>query len=975
MATLQDDYIRISDELDKTSRFFRVALHVHSPESYDFPRNGDPDVNDKMRLNTDAGKLEFLRALQASLDLVAITDHMKCSYSVALSSIVAQRQNFAVLPGMEINVRLSPPLDSNRIHILAIFRPGTAVDHINRIFAGTAVESEAQRNPRTSEVTNVTLSEFVSTIRQANGICILAHVESTPTGIRCLWHQTAKAVLGLLDPSGRLSLAQLQEVSEKFKTLVVGLDVNAVEISKPEDRKHYSWTQDRDGRKCNVPVLLCLDAHCIEDLAKVERHCHIKMTTVSFDGLEAALKMPHTRIRFRNDLPTPPSPALLGVTLRSSKGAGFFEDALLAFSENLNCIIGPRGSGKSTFIDALRYVFGYNRALEEFENDPGLKKAIRARQEKNLKDTIIRVFYRLDEGTLHILEATYDPKSDYVTKVYTADGHLVGVDDVERCGQYPLRLFGWSEIETLGRDPSHQRDLVDRLIPGLFKLIQEREEIRLALRENAKSLLASANKLKELFDRDNQIVTHFLEYTTDFEQLNTPEMQTRFASLDFAKRKHRAIELSVQAIDEHLERRRQLDPTDLGLRISNAIQAAGFDVAVWWRTEIALESGYDAEMTQFAGNHSQAVTGLGSLRERLAQVLNALSNAINIIEQNIRETLSDDTQAQVTANQRAQAETRLARVTKARQDYLQEYGSFERTLKERIDDNNGLLATLSSKQLEISGARNTRRNDLVGKLNNFRTETFSIDLDFKSGSDRAALLEHLISKKFLSNLGVHHRQRKWPEILSQKCNPAELAQSVWNKADTALAASFPVDGQTFSFSKDDARELIAKRHPVSHHDVSDLCVVDIERLMMLLELDTITWDDLVHITLNGQPVEDQSPGQRSSAMLPLIALSQTTPLVIDQPEDNLDSRLVGGVVSNILASLKEKRQVIVATHNPNIVVLGDAEQVIVLDALDDRHGKVIGHGSIDLPEIADQVIDMLEGGRAAFCVRKERYNL
>jgi len=203
----------------------------------------------------------------------------------------------------------------------------------------------------------------------------------------------------------------LSEVSEQFKSLVGRLEIDGVEVSKPEHRKHYSWIQDRAGRRRNVPVLLSLDAHSIEELARTEKHCYVKMTAVSFDGLRAALKMPHTRIRFKHDLPTPPSPVLLGLTLSSSKGDGVFPNAVLAFSEKLNCIIGPRGSGKSTLIDALRYLFGYNKTLSELEEDPGLINAIKGRQEQNLRDTIIRVFYRRKDGAIHVLEATYDKKS------------------------------------------------------------------------------------------------------------------------------------------------------------------------------------------------------------------------------------------------------------------------------------------------------------------------------------------------------------------------------------------------------------------------------------------------------------------------------------------------------------------------------------------------------------------------------------
>ncbi len=74
-------------------------------------------------------------------------------------------------------------------------------------------------------------------------------------------------------------------------------------------------------------------------------------------------------------------------------------------------------------IDSLPYVFGYNRTLAELEDDPGLVKAIKGRQEQNLRDSIIRVFYRRKDKTVHVLEATYDKKSEYVTKVYTLDGH------------------------------------------------------------------------------------------------------------------------------------------------------------------------------------------------------------------------------------------------------------------------------------------------------------------------------------------------------------------------------------------------------------------------------------------------------------------------------------------------------------------------------------------------------------------------
>jgi hypothetical protein len=622
-------------------------------------------------------------------------------------------------------------------------------------------------------------------------------------------------------------------------------------------------------------------------------------------------------------------------------------------------------------IDALRYVFGYNLTLDGGV-DAGLSKDIRARQQATLKDTLIRVYYRVDEKTVHVLEAAYDTKSDYVTKVYTLDGEQVGVDNVEKSGQYPLRLFGWSELESMGREPVHQRELVDRLIEGLPKLLDERQGLRDALNTNAEALVTSATNLARLFDKDNQTITHFTEYTEDFGRLNTPTVQARFASLDVARRKERAIELAIQALKGQENQLEKADFTELSTAIDRVVQSAGVDVAEWWRTAALLETAYLGEMTRAGGLHVQTLSSLAALRERLNTLHGTLAAAVKTIEQQLRIDLAADTAAQVTASHRSQAEARLQKATSNRNNYLEEYNKFEGLQCERRT----LVAKLQTKQLEISGARNTRRDELVGKLNRFRTEKFSINLEFKSGGDRGPMADWLSAPKgFLANLSVQYKNRKWPEILSRFLTPCELAQKIWAKDHEGIVTEQHIDGEDRAIGAADAEQLVTKRHPISDHPGADVRQVDVTRLKMLLELENVAWDDLVHITLNGQPVNQLSPGQRSSAMLPLIALSQTTPLVIDQPEDNLDQRLVGEVVASILADLKERRQVLVSTHNPNIVVSGDAEQVIVLDAINNREGRIVESGSIDLPTIAAHVIDILEGGKEAFSIRKNRYDL
>ena len=174
-------------------------------------------------------------------------------------------------------------------------------------------------------------------------------------------------------------------------------------------------------------------------------------------------------------------------------------------------------------------------------------------------------------------------------------------------------------------------------------------------------------------------------------------------------------------------------------------------------------------------------------------------------------------------------------------------------------------------------------------------------------------------------------------------------------------------------SQEDAARLVGAFIIYEAEEGADVKRVT-KHLDELLVLEEQHVDDFVSIRSNGQPVDELSPGGRSSAMLPLIALSDKVPLIIDQPEDNLDNRMVGLTLSTILERLKEHRQIIVTTHNPNIVVGGDAEQVVVLDAPSARSAKIELTGSIDDDDVIDAVIKIMEGGREAFEERQRRYH-
>ncbi|MDM0025731.1 AAA family ATPase [Variovorax saccharolyticus] len=118
-----------------------------------------------------------------------------------------------------------------------------------------------------------------------------------------------------------------------------------------------------------------------------------------------------------------------------------------------------------------------------------------------------------------------------------------------------------------------------------------------------------------------------------------------------------------------------------------------------------------------------------------------------------------------------------------------------------------------------------------------------------------------------------------------------------------------------------------------------------------------------------------SLGQQQSVLLALILSSDSKrPLIIDQPEDNLDSEFIFHTFVPVLRRAKERRQVIIVTHNANIAVLGDAEQLVVLKS-NAEHSKIVARGSIDDDAARDAACNVLEGAKEAFTRRAKIYGL
>jgi len=549
---------------------------------------------------------------------------------------------------------------------------------------------------------------------------------------------------------------------------------------------------------------------------------------------------------------------------------------------------------------------------------------------------------------------------------------MVFLTIVETSGLYPLRLFGWSEIETLGRESHRQRELLDRLIPELSERLKEKDSAKISLFDKRKEIESSLSRLRELLGTNKGEIKSYHEYKTDFEKLNTEDVKNLFVQLDDARIKETILSKIRENIQEWHDDLDKIIKCNILEGVEILIPDEINDLKKWW-TEKKSSLKIIDKQSDISNILIKGQNALKEFTEQLKTEIDSLAKEIETKDKEIREKVSEEAAKQVTAELRKRAGERLGRVEKLRQLYFQEFKVFTKLLEEWKE----ICSSLVGIHDQITGIRAKQKNEIEGNLNQFKTEEMKISLRFEPSGDRVKFGKWLKDEDFFNkDLHGNYKQKQWPEKLSMACTPIEVVQSILKQDSSMLIKTLNIDGkESIPIDEDMATKVITTFYPFTEDTDIDLQVVDEQKLYKILKIAEVEWDDFEGILLNEKPVEHLSPGQRSSAMLPLIALVENTPLVIDQPEDNLDNRLIGKVLVNILAALKEKRQIIVATHNPNIVVSGDAEQVIVLDALSDSEGTCKIQGSIDKDEIITNVIEIMEGGREAFLTRGRRYNL
>lgn len=922
----------MGSQIQLGSKWWKIDFHVHTPASRDYGRG-----NQSILTSTTPDAI-LQAAMSKQLDAIVVTDHNSSQgidwlreRNRALQTATNRPswyRDLVVFPGVEISVSGG----QERIHVLAVFDPNVSGNTIAGLLGRCGIGSHYG-----DEQTTTTVSSIAETIRHIydfGAIPILAHVDA-PKGYL---HDVSS-----LPDNGSLFQGPYRVFAAEFA------DLHAFDAHSSDFKKIVDSLAKVGGS----------DAHLPEEIGRFSSW--IKMSSPTIASMRLALQSPDWSVKNQNDDPNQePNLVLQKLVITNMKHCGRIKDRPcdVVFNPHQTSLIGGRGSGKSTIVESLRIAL----AQEIIPDIPDSKVQTKinsfmeqsSRQKKGvmLPSTTIELVLNRNGNSFKVVWNATDLTHTILK--------LQGSDWVEDQGnlpeRFPVKVLSQNQIEELADNPHGLLNIIDSRIEKHDwddKWLQNRAEFW-QLRERERELLRRLQEEPALraqltdvesdlaqFEQrgDGEILKRYQRRQLQWNALGednvfsalSAEIRTvagKFSLPDFPshlfdasdptlpeqKALHDDISRSFDKLKAQLESiARQVDAlqSDWARRISDS---------EWNRDVASVTKKYNELVAEYTKKNShldmtvynQWIVKRNSLRSKLKQIESVKSELAAVYRQ-------------MTDLYKRFLELR-AELLDMRRKFIDKAIGGNQYVKMTLVPF-GDLDDLDSKYRELLALEPAKYKEAIlsdDKGSGILSELAQWDMDVDSSEKLLKLIDAL---KF-DTMDIVNGKRGTDAWLAKrlKAEYEQRPQSFDN-----LFSWFPDDSLRVQYSRD-----------VASGKFTDL--------------------------------EQGSAGQKAAAILAFLLSNGEEPIIIDQPEDDLDNALVYDLVVKQLHESKNRRQVIVATHNPNIVVNGDSELVHVFH-FEGGQVKIAHSGGLDNKDIREDICTIMEGGKEAFERRYKRMEI
>lgn len=958
----------ISENNIKGAEWRKWDLHFHTQSSYDYK---DKSISDQTIIDT---------LVQNNIEVVAITDHHIID-TVRIRNLQKLGQGkITVLPGIEFRAELG---GSESIHFIGIFSEKSNIEDIwIKLQSGCGITASDIVSKGGDKNIHCDLKDTSELIHQLGGF-VTVHAGDKTNTIENITNSV----------SFKMAL----------KTDLVINHIDILELGKKEDQSDYN-KKVFPAIKSVLPMIICSDNHKVTSY-ELKANCWIKAEP-TFDGLRQILNEPkgrvyigenpgvfervHTnRTKYVREL------KITGVDGYDERYGKWFDNITIPMNHELVAIIGNKGSGKSAIADMIALCSDYNN-----QDDFSFLKKTKFRDgkhannfnatltwesdkvtEKNLADTnvigsIEEVKY-LPQGQFERLTNEISNTKEFqneIEKVVFA--HL---EESDRYGKLNFKELIDSKQQSVEKEIAYLISELSQINHDIISLEEKENPTFKKELENKKQ--QKEDELKALVEppvitdpnvdadkkKANEAqVTKIDQLKIDIESIETQKTSNELLkrslllNLQFLKDTKRDIELKGSEIQNYVDSKKE-ELTNLGIDILDVIK-------------------FKTDFTKIDSTISVKENELSLIKTKLGeQESNTTTKSIPVLLQEKKQLLKEE-QAKLGSEQSKYQQYLLDKktwITKQNgikgtstiPNTIEFFASsikyieneLQKDLKDKYEQRINKTKEIFIKKYEVVNIYKAVKEKLDTVIDKNRTLLDKYPININA----SMVLKSDFVKKFMTFINKQKAGTFKGKIDGEYQLNTIISETDFDNEDSILTFLTEV----INALKEDKRETQGGYRFIGEQ-VSEIK----ELYSYLFSLKFLDYN--YQLKQGDKNLEQLSPGERGALLLIFYLLldKNDIPLIIDQPEDNLDNYSVAHILVPFIKEAKKKRQIIMVTHNPNLAVVADAEQIIYVD-LDKENGHefAVISGSIENKKVNNCIVKVLEGAMPAFNKRKQKY--
>lgn len=920
----------------KGTRWYKTDLHLHTPASKCFK---DQEVTPEQWVE---------RCIEQGLSVVAVTDHNTGAY-IDIIKEAAKNTELTVFPGVEVTC------SESKVHMLVIFDKEKTTQDIEDFLSSIDIDRESFA---TAEAYSPKPTiEIAKKVEEKGGIIIPAHIDEY-NGICEISYHSREDLLKLSHINAVQVVHEIFLQSNAKKEIIDSTLAAYYKRTINEDRYRDWKVSVQRALEHNKSILTFSDnpdgpgesKHGLWGIGK--RYTWIKMDeNITLESLRQALLLPEHRVRndFTDKVHPYSFPDFWMKSIKISNTELNHGELELDFNPQMTTIIGGRGTGKSSILRFIRGLFNKINDLEGLANlAEEQKKFFKIKQNEEgvlKKDSIIEIIVVRFGQEYKVTLTTFNqngPQNIVISKFDKDKKIFNEVKEENLLDLFKSDIFSQKQIYEIAQKPNALRERIDNSMKDTATLENELSSIKSEYFEKSAKIRGMKNEIKrkskliaEIKDKKEQISSFkesgFEDLVKDYKSYNT-----QFASLKIINDQLSEKEAVLSSILEKIKFKEEpnIDGISATYReeISNVIDTTLND---YMKIESLVEDAY-TRVIKLGLEYREKLNNT----EWTSQYNEIRKNFTRKKEDLIQKGIEDLSKVEIITQELTVLEEDLKRISR-----------LETLLDTEKAERENLKKKFIFKRKEVTKRRREFINEVINEKDNVKIEV-------KPFRDKQSFIESL-RRIIQKNSGFEDDIKKMTNMCFHDGdvlkNVANLVKQLHEIRKDSLNIELDLGGRM-------------------NNVIKGLNEEQLDELTLLIPEDEIA----VKYKPNGSSIykslTNASAGQKTSAILTFLLSFGEVPLLLDQPEDDLDNHLIYDLIVERLKQTKEKRQIIVVTHNANIPVNGDSEWIICMDSEVDGI-KLLCDGPVEGSIIKKEICDVMEGGEEAFKMRARRYNI